>query len=96
MKFTKLPKATLVDIIAARIADSIIDDSANDLREFIMDLESGRVKPICTWTRRELVADLMDDAECFGCDVALTGTTAFVTDDDSRDLVCKACHDASK
>jgi len=98
MKLTDLVKEyrnVVVNMIAKNLAESIADDSASDIAEYIFDLETGRTKPVCSWTDEELISDVVDGyPECFGCDTPLTTETAYVTDDDSRDVVCKTCHDA--
>lgn len=92
MKLTDMKTEDLVTIVAEQLSDSVIDDSPDDIREHIMDLETGKTKPICTWTREELLEDIANTT-CFGCENEVTVDTAYVTDDDSRDLVCRSCHD---
>lgn len=93
MKLTEMKTEDLVTIVAHEIAGSIADDSQDDIRNYIMDVETGKSKPVCTWTREELIEELLiDDAECFGCSGKLTLEAAYVTDDNSHDLVCEFCH----
>lgn len=93
MKIEELTREQLIEVVAFRLTESIVDDSADDLRRYVMDLETGKIKPVCTWTVNELLGDLLDDVDCFECEKHLTLENAHADVDDMPDLllVCETC-----
>lgn len=95
-KLTDMTHEQLVDMVARDLCESVMDDSANDLRDWILDLETGKTKPVCTWTDDEIRTDLVEShSECLHCDGTLTLDTTYAyrpANESTWDAMCEACY----